>query len=85
MLSAGTRLRLGADALVEITGLRNPCVQIERFRPGLLAAVLERLPDGGPWRKAGVMGVVLESGAVKAGDKIEIAGRPRRHKPLQPV
>lgn len=84
-LSTGTRLRLGAEALVEITGLRNPCVQIERFRPGLLAAVLERLPDGTTLRKAGVMGIVLQSGPVRAGDGIDLAALPRKHTPLRPV
>ena len=84
-LSAGTRLRLGAEALVEITGLRNPCVQIEDFRPGLLAAVLDRLPGGDVLRKAGVMGVVLSGGVIKAGDAIAIAHVPSQHAPLQPV
>jgi MOSC domain-containing protein YiiM len=84
-LAAGTRLRLGTEALVEITGLRNPCVQIERFRPGLLAAVLDRLPDGTQLRKTGVMGIVLATGVVKAGDRIEIAGVPCEYRPLEPV
>ena len=84
-LSAGTRLRLGGEALVEITGLRNPCMQIERFRRGLLAAVLEQSPDGTPLRKAGVMGVVVRSGTVKAGDPINIAERPSKREPLRPV
>lgn len=84
-LSAGTRLLLGDDALVEVTGLRNPCSQIERFRTGLLAAVLDRLPDGRLIRKAGVMGVVLSGGAVKAGAAIAIAHMPSQHAALQPV
>jgi len=84
-LSAGTRLLLGGEALVEVTGLRNPCSQIERFRAGLLAAVLDRLPDGRLVRKAGVMGIVLNSGAVKAGAAITIAHVPSKHVALQPV
>jgi MOSC domain-containing protein YiiM len=84
-LSAGTRLLLGSEALVEVTGLRNPCSQIERFRPGLLAAVLDRRPDGSLIRKAGVMGVVLKSGVVRAGAQISIAHVPSRHAALQPV
>ena len=84
-LSAGTRLLLGGEALVEVTGLRNPCSQIERFRTGLLAAVLDRLPDGSLLRKAGVMGVVLNSGVVKAGAPISIEHVPSRHAALQPV
>ena len=84
-LSAGTRLLLGGDALVEVTGLRNPCSQIEHFRAGLLAAVLDRLPDGSLLRKAGVMGVVLNGGVVKAGATIAIAHVPSKHSALQPV
>lgn len=83
-LSAGTVLRLGRRCVVEITGLRNPCAQIEDFRPGLLAAVLGRSADGGLIRKAGVMGIVLEGGVVAAGDAIAIEP-PASHRPLQPV
>ena len=67
-LAPGTRLRLGADAIVAVTGLRNPCAQIEGFQPGLMAAVLDRGPAGETIRKAGVMTVVLAGGAVRAGD-----------------
>lgn len=84
-LPTGTRLRLGADAVVEVTGLRNPCVQLDRFADGLMAAVLDRAPDGTVIRKAGVMGVVIAGGRVRAGDPITVelpAGSPR---PLQPV
>ena len=84
-LSEGTRLRLGSDAIVEVTGLRNPCAQIEAFKPGLLAAVLDRSPEGSLIRKAGVMAVVLQGGVVKAGDDIEVAHEPPEFKPLQPV
>ena len=61
-LPAGTRLRLGDDAAVELTGLRNPCVQLNRFQPGLMAAVLDRDAAGGLIRKAGVMAIVLADG-----------------------
>jgi len=84
-LSAGTRLLLGNDALVEITGLRNPCQQIESFMPGLLAAVVQRLPEGGLVRKAGVMAVVLRGGTVEAGAAIGMAHVPSTHVALQPV
>lgn len=70
-LPARTRLHVGPSAIIEITGLRNPCVQIERFRPGLLAHLVER-SDKGLVRKAGVMSVVLNSGEVAPHDKIEI-------------
>ena len=84
-LPAGTRLRIGGDAVVEVTGLRNPCRQIETFRPGLMAAVLDRDAEGGIVRKTGVMSVVVADGEVRPGDAIVIelpAGEPRR---LQPV
>lgn len=71
-LPRGTRLSLGAEAVVEITGLRNPCGQIEAFRPGLLAAVVERADDGALRRKAGVMGVVVAGGMVRPGDAIGV-------------
>lgn len=83
-LSAGTVLRIGKAAVVQITGLRNPCAQIENFMPGLLAAVLEKKEDGALERKAGVMGVVLSSGQVLPGDAIEIYP-PAVHVPLAPV
>jgi MOSC domain-containing protein YiiM len=69
-LPRGTKLNIGTDAIVEITGLRNPCVQLDRFMPGLLAAVLDRGPDGSLLRKAGVMGIVIASGDVQPGDTI---------------
>ena len=71
-LSAGTQLKIGSGAVVEVTGLRNPCSQIERFKPGLLAAVLGRAADGSVLRKAGVMAIVLEGGSIQAGDAISI-------------
>src|SRR5215475_5448853 len=64
-LPVGTRLHLGAEAVVEITGLRNPCAQLERLQPGLLEAVLDRDAQGQLVRKAGVMGVVLADGEVR--------------------
>ncbi|TFY99331.1 MOSC domain-containing protein [Ramlibacter henchirensis] len=84
-LSTGTRLRLGPNALVEVTGLRNPCSQLDKFQPGLMAAVLDRRPDGTLLRKAGVMGVVLEGGEVRAGDAIDVLSSSAAHRPLQPV
>jgi len=84
-LPRGTRLRLGAEALVEITGLRNPCTQLDDLRPGLMAAVIERDPARGLVRKAGVMGVVVASGGVKIGDAISVALPPPPHDALRPV
>lgn len=69
-LPAGTRLRIGG-AVVEITGLRNPCAQLDGIQQGLMAATLDRDGDGNVVRKAGVMGVVLEGGVVRPGDAVE--------------
>lgn len=71
-LSAGSRLRIGHAAVVEITGLRNPCWQLDAFQPGLTAASLGRDAEGGLVRKAGVMGIVLAGGLVRPGDAIAI-------------
>jgi MOSC domain-containing protein YiiM len=84
-LSEGTILRIGPQAVVRITGLRNPCAQIENFKPGLLAAVLDRTPEGELVRKAGVMGIVLVSGLVSPRDPIEVVATPDTHSPLKPV
>ena len=70
---------------VVLTGLRNPCPQIEGFRPGLLKEVVHRDPDGTVVRKAGVMSVVLRGGAVRPGDPITVELPPEPHLPLQPV
>ena len=83
-LPQGARLRLGAAAVVEITGLRNPCLQLDRFQAGLMAATLDRDAAGGLVRKAGVMGVVLEGGVVRAGDRITVE-LPAEHRALLPV
>jgi MOSC domain-containing protein YiiM len=84
-LSAGTRLQLGASAVVRVTGLRNPCAQIEAFKPGLLAAVLGRTAAGELVRKAGVMAVVEQGGAVAAGDAVVVLGGAGRYVALAPV
>lgn len=69
-LSTGTRLHLGQGCVIEVTGLRNPCLQLDRFRPGLMAACLGRDAEGRLVRKAGVMGVVLTGGEVRPHDAI---------------
>jgi MOSC domain-containing protein YiiM len=80
-----TRLHLGATAVVEVTGLRNPCHQLDDFLPGLMAATLDRDASGALVRKAGVMSIVLVGGIVRAGDPIvvELPAGPR--KALSPV
>ena len=84
-LPTGTKLRIGAGAEVELTGLRNPCVQLDRFRPGLMAAVLDRDEDGGLIRRAGVMGVVVTGGDIRPGDRISAVLPAPPHRPLGPV
>ncbi|WP_375404030.1 MOSC domain-containing protein [uncultured Sphingomonas sp.] len=84
-LPRGARLRLGPTAIVVVTGLRNPCAQIERHRPGLLAAVLDRTPEGEVIRKAGIMAIVLAGGTVQPGNPIEIDLPPLPHLPLERV
>ena len=85
-LPVGTVLRIGDDALVAITGLRNPCGQINGLREGLLEAVRERDDDGAITRRlAGVMGVVVHGGAIRPGDQIDVALPPEPHRPLERV
>ena len=84
-LPTGTELRIGEDAVVRVTGLRNPCSQIETFQTGLLAQMVKKRPDGTLERKAGVMGIVLQGGIVRPGDAIDIALPDEPHQPLAPV
>jgi MOSC domain-containing protein YiiM len=84
-LPAGTRLHLGKAAVVEVTGLRNPCAQLNKIQPGLMAATLDRDADGGLIRKAGIMAVVLAAGEVKPGDAIAVELSPEPHRALEPV
>ncbi|HEY7490879.1 MAG TPA: MOSC domain-containing protein [Candidatus Tectomicrobia bacterium] len=84
-LPVGTRLHFGAAAVVKLTGLRNPCAQLDRLQPGLMAAVLDRDAQGQLIRKAGVMGVVLVGGEVRPADPIRVELPPEPHQPLEPV
>jgi len=84
-LPTGTRLRLGADAVVEVTGLRNPCTQLDGIQDGLMQATLDRDGGGRLIRKAGVMGVVLAAGEVRPGDEIAVELPAEPHRPLEPV
>jgi MOSC domain-containing protein YiiM len=84
-LPAGARLCLGGTAVVEVTGLRNPCAQLDRIQPRLMAATLGRDEHGNLVRKAGIMGVVIADGEVRPGDAIRVELPPRPHRPLAPV
>jgi MOSC domain-containing protein YiiM len=84
-LPTGTRLHLGPTAIVEVTGLRNPCMQLDKIQKGLMEANLDRDADGNLIRKAGIMGIVLADGEVRPGDAIEVELPPEPHNPLKPV
>ena len=85
VLPTDTRLAIGSEAVLRVTGLRNPCAQIERFMPGLLAQVVERQPDGVIVRKCGIMAVVEASGAIAPGDRIAVMLPPQPHRALEQV
>jgi MOSC domain-containing protein YiiM len=84
-LPVGARLYLGESTVVEVTGLRNPCAQLDRFREGLMAAVLDRDEDGNLIRKAGIMGIVLVGGEVSPGAAIRVELPPEPYRPLERV
>lgn len=84
-LPTGTVLRLGDEAEVEVTGLRNPCVQLDRYSDGLMAEVVGRDGDGEVVRRAGVMGIVLRSGTVRVGDPLSVVLPAGPHHALRPV
>lgn len=84
-LPEATRLEIGAEAIIEITGLRNPCVQIDNFSKGLMQAVLDRDAQGNLIRKAGVMAVVIRGGDIRVGDPIRIRLPEGPARPLKPV
>jgi MOSC domain-containing protein YiiM len=84
-LPRGTLLHLGDAAVVEVTGLRNPCRQLDRFQPGLMRAVLGREPDGTLILKAGIMGTVRQGGVVRPGDAVRAEMPPPPHLRLQRV
>lgn len=84
-LPTGTRLHTGPTAVIEVTGLRNPCVQLDHCQQGLMAAVLARDEQNRLVRKAGVMGIVLVDGEVRSGDRIRVELPSGPHLPLVPV
>jgi MOSC domain-containing protein YiiM len=84
-LPTGAVLQLGPTAVIAVTGLRNPCGQLNGLAPGLQCAVLDRDADGTLVRKAGVMSVVLTGGEVRPGDAIRVVLPPPPHDTLEPV
>jgi MOSC domain-containing protein YiiM len=84
-LPVGARLRIGSEAMLEVTGLRNPCLQLDGLEPGLMKAVLDRDAGGNLVRKAGIMAVVISGGLVRAGDAIQVDFLPEPHRALERV
>lgn len=84
-LPTNTLLHIGDKAIVRVTGLRNPCAQLDGFQSGLMAAVLDKDEAGNIIRKAGIMSIVVAGGTVKPGDRIRIEFPPRPHQSLQRV
>jgi MOSC domain-containing protein YiiM len=84
-LPTGTRLHIGSTAIIEVTGLRNPCGQLNGLQAGLQAAVLGHDQQGNLIRKSGIMGIVLASGAVQPGDSIRVELPPEPHHALERV
>ncbi|WP_030395576.1 MOSC domain-containing protein [Kitasatospora purpeofusca] len=84
-LPVGTLLRIGPEAVVEVTGLRNPCLQIDAFQDGLLKQVVGRDEEGNIVRRAGIMGVVRTGGTIHPGDPIKAELPPGPHRPLDRV
>ncbi len=84
-LPRGARLHFGANAIVEVTGLRDPCQQMNGLHPGLMKACIARDANGGIVRKSGIMGIVVAGGVVRAGDAIACVLPPGEWLPLEPV
>lgn len=83
-LPTGARLAIG-ETVIEVTGLRNPCIQIDRFQDGLMQATLDRDAEGNLIRKAGIMGIVIAGGSVRPGDSIAVTLPEGPHRPLEKV
>jgi MOSC domain-containing protein YiiM len=84
-LPEGTELQIGEEVILQLTGLRNPCEQLNQFQPGLMAALVHRAQDGSLVRKAGVMSVVVAGGQVRPGDDVRISLPAQPHRALERV
>lgn len=84
-LPRGTRLWIGSEVCLSITGLRNPCNQLDGLKPGLMQALVFKQEDGTIIRKAGIMSIVHQGGWVRPGDEIRVELPHGRHIPLDRV
>ena len=84
-LPVGATLRIGPEVVLEITGLRDPCNQLNALYPGLMKACIARDPDGSLIRKAGVMSIAITSGLIRPGDPILLELPPHPHRKMGPV
>ena len=84
-LPEGTELHVGGQVVLRLTGLRNPCEQLDRFQPGLMAALVHRALDGRLVRKAGVMSIVVSGGEVRPGDAVRVRLPAEPHRALERV
>lgn len=84
-LGVDTLLHIGDEAIVKVTGLRNPCTQLDGLQEGLMNAVLDRDANGNLIRKAGIMGIVERGGEVRVGDAIVVESPAGSHRPLDRV
>lgn len=84
-LPTDTKLYLGQEAVIQVTGFPNPCAQLDGFKKGLMAAVLDKDEQGNIIRKAGIMGIVLANGIVNTGDSILIQLPPKPFRSLERV
>jgi MOSC domain-containing protein YiiM len=84
-LPVGTVLHLGDSARIQVTGLRNPCMQFNGIHEGLMDAVLDKDAAGNLIRKSGIMAIVLEGGVVRVGDRIGVVLPEGEHVALKPV
>ena len=84
-LPTNTQLQIGNSAVVQITGLRNPCTQLNNFQPGLMSTVIDKDEEGNLIRKAGIMGIVIAAGEVLVGDEIAVRLPLRPYQPLEKV
>ena len=84
-LPTGSVLKIGPDAVIEITGLRDPCGQLDDCQPGLMKAVLDHDDNGNLIRKAGIFGIVVKGGVISKNDTVEVELPKKPHRPLEVV